>query len=197
MVRIPIFEFVSRLKKNIQYTFYQLTQELTEFLKGKICRHLFNIRHRYEQMKTLEESLSAEFCIIHIDFSENYACKYGIEPQSVHFGASKKQVSLHTDVVEEYGKDPFCFCSMSENTRHDPSAIWAHLHPVLLNIKLSSPGNRTVHFLSDGRQLNISLRNNSFSRKKECTNCMGLIRLLGISVKLATERGYQMIPGCC
>lgn len=37
--------------------------------------------------------------IIHIDFSENYCCKYDKEIQSVHFGPSQTHVTLHTGVV--------------------------------------------------------------------------------------------------
>jgi len=37
--------------------------------------------------------------IMIIDFSENYLCKYSSETQSVHFGVSRQQVSLHTGVL--------------------------------------------------------------------------------------------------
>ena len=34
------------VKEQNLYTLYHLTEELAEFLKGKFCRHLFNIRHQ-------------------------------------------------------------------------------------------------------------------------------------------------------
>ena len=43
--------------------------------------------------------------MIVIDFSENYYCKYSAEIQSVHFGASKKQISLHTGVFFYFDSD--------------------------------------------------------------------------------------------
>lgn len=37
--------------------------------------------------------------MLHVDFSENYGCKYAAEVQSAHFGGSKPQISLHTSVL--------------------------------------------------------------------------------------------------
>ncbi|WAR03051.1 hypothetical protein MAR_009609 [Mya arenaria] len=43
--------------------------------------------------------MSHEEIMVHIDFSENYNTKYANEIQSVHFGASKQQISLHTGIA--------------------------------------------------------------------------------------------------
>ena len=104
-----------------------------------------------------------------VDFSENYVCKYSKEVQSVHFGASKAQISLHTGVlyyhasnVSEVGDQNqsgidlslnfkcVSFCSISDNLRHDPSGIWAHLAPILKHIKDKLETVDTIHFQSDG-----------------------------------------------
>jgi len=59
-----------------------------------------------------------------------YSCKYSEEIQSMHFGASQRQVSLHTGVL--YTKDNTdSFCSLSDNLKHGPAGICAHLIPVL------------------------------------------------------------------
>ncbi|KAL4713895.1 hypothetical protein ACJJTC_015549 [Scirpophaga incertulas] len=47
--------------------------------------------------------LCSIYGLLHIDFSENYGCKYGSEIQSAHFGGSKEQLSLHTCLY--YSKD--------------------------------------------------------------------------------------------
>src|ERR1043165_5039922 len=70
--------------------------ELVSHLQNELPnlkRLVFNIHHQYQEMKELRNNLQRRECLIHIDFSENYACKFGREPQSVHFGASRNQLS--------------------------------------------------------------------------------------------------------
>ncbi|KAK5640405.1 hypothetical protein RI129_011216 [Pyrocoelia pectoralis] len=90
--------------------------------------------------------------LIHVDFSENYSCKYFREIQSAHFGGSKPQISLHTVVwyyrSEDGGIIPETFCSVSDNLR--PVAILAHLAPLIDIIKEKNSQLQKVHFCSDG-----------------------------------------------
>lgn len=65
----------------------------------RLCRHIFNIKTHYKSLKALTEKLTNEEAWFHIDFSENYCCKYSSEIQSTHFGASKQQISIYTGVV--------------------------------------------------------------------------------------------------
>lgn len=64
----------------------------------KFRRHLFNIRQQYAFSRALKINLPASECLVHIDFSENYSCKYSAEVQALHFGASHQQATLHTGV---------------------------------------------------------------------------------------------------
>lgn len=50
-------------------------------------------------MRHIIENISEGEVLVRVDFSENYACKYFTEAQSVHFGASRQQVSIHTGVL--------------------------------------------------------------------------------------------------
>ena len=114
----------------------------------RACRHIFNIRHQYKSLQQLKSNLTADDLMIHIDFSENYTAKYAHEIQSMHFGGSRNLISLHTGLM--YLHDgTYPFCTVSDDLRHDPSAIWAHLHPVLKDITSQRKLN-TVHFISDG-----------------------------------------------
>ncbi|KAI0224425.1 hypothetical protein LSAT2_024589, partial [Lamellibrachia satsuma] len=88
-------------------------------------------------------------CTIHIDFSENYTCGYSREIQSIIFGASHQQATLHTGVLYLKGKTT-SFCTISNSLRHDPVAIWAHLEPMFEHAKGTQPQLDTVHFVSDG-----------------------------------------------
>lgn len=85
---------------------------------------------------------------LHVDFSENYKCKYSAEPQSVHFGASRKQITLHTGVI--YGKDlKEGFCTLSPSLLHTAEAITAHIKVALRYYLEKFPDTTTLHFLSD------------------------------------------------
>lgn len=44
----------------------------------------------------------------------------------------------------------FSFCSVSDFNKHGPSAIWAHLKPILQQVHQKIPSIETVHFVSDG-----------------------------------------------
>ena len=61
-------------------------------------RHSYNIIHQFRFYRSLRQTIGENECIIHIDFAENYLCKLNREIQSMHFGASKRQVSIHTGV---------------------------------------------------------------------------------------------------
>ena len=88
---------------------------------------------------------------MHIDFSENYVCKMQNEVLSAHFGASKKQISLHTGVYYVgHDGEANTFCTISESLLHGPAAMWAHLDTVLNLIQNKHPEIDTIHYFSDG-----------------------------------------------
>lgn len=114
----------------------------------RVAKHNFNIYHQYNSQKHLREDLSPDEVMVHIDFSENYNCKYGSEIQSMHFGSYKKQNSFHTGVA--YTRErTLSFCSVSDCLQHGPSGIWAHLHPVLVYLRQETD-TTVIHFISDG-----------------------------------------------
>lgn len=78
------------VKKDTAPTEEDLMTEFEDRL-FKVRRHLFNFRW---------EDLTND-CLIHIDFSENYTCKYASKIQSVHFGnfGLHNQGMLHTGVL--------------------------------------------------------------------------------------------------
>ena len=103
-------------------------------------------------------------CLMHIDFSENYVCKMQNEVLSAHFGASKKQTSLHTGVYYVgHDGEANIVCTISESLQHGPAAIWAHLDTMLNLIQNKHPEIDTIHFFSDGpctqykQKANVSL----------------------------------------
>ncbi|XP_031781055.1 uncharacterized protein LOC107982089 [Nasonia vitripennis] len=84
-----------------------------------------------------------------MDFSENYMCKYSTEVHSVHFGASRQQVTLHTGMFysESFSNG---FATASESLRHDAVAVLAHVFDILDHFLSDLPFINTVNFKSDG-----------------------------------------------
>lgn len=58
------------VKEKVFFTLENLLDEMNKLMTSKVCRHLYNIRHQYAQVKSLKENLANNECIIHIDFSE-------------------------------------------------------------------------------------------------------------------------------
>ena len=137
------------MKESREITIGELYLKFETHLKPRFTTHTFNIGHQYRTLRSLKEQMSADEVTVHVDFSENYTCRYGEEIQSVHFGGSHRQASLHTGVYYTT-KGTQSFCSISDCTRHDPAGIWAHLQPVLRDIRASDDNITTINFVSDG-----------------------------------------------
>ncbi|XP_060801831.1 uncharacterized protein LOC132904258 [Amyelois transitella] len=116
-------------------------------------QHCLNNKNQNQAFKTLKENMTTEDCIIQIDFSENYTTKYGSEIQSLHFGGSRKQFTLHTAVIYFKLNNETCktqsFCTVSTSLRHDAAAVWAHLVPILREIEITAPLVRNLYIISD------------------------------------------------
>ncbi|CAH1233436.1 unnamed protein product [Diabrotica balteata] len=130
-------------------------------------KHVFFMRHQQKELQRLKQFLQPNELLLQIDFSENYIAKYESEIQSMHFGASKKQISLHTGVYYYRTESDALvksqsFCSVSDNLDHQSHAIWAHLHTILLELANRFPNITQVHFLSDGPTSQYKNRNNCF-----------------------------------
>ncbi|XP_035269106.1 uncharacterized protein LOC118225154 [Anguilla anguilla] len=137
------------VKKKVPITEDELATQFQDRL-FMFRRHIFNIRWQYNAYRNIKENLTSMDCLIHIDFSENYTCKYANEIQSVHFGGSHQQVTLHTGVLYVQDQPPIPFSTISPSRRHDPVAIWAHLDPILEMVKNQWPDVQHLHFFSDG-----------------------------------------------
>lgn len=114
--------------------------------------HCANIKNQYESIKKIKAEITKHECIVHMDFSENYNTKYSSEIQAVHFGASRSQLTLHTAVIYYHENNEIksqSFCTVSESLRHDASAVWAHLIPILQEIEAVAPHISVLHLISD------------------------------------------------
>ena len=126
--------------------------ELVKVFNSKLdalATHQYNWIHQAEQCRHLKETLSEEEVVVHMDFSENYACKLATEIQAFHFGGSRKQATIHTIVAYTSGSHQ-SYATISDSLRHDERSVWAHLKPVLEDLKKENPTITTLHCMSDG-----------------------------------------------
>lgn len=146
-----------KIEKEVTLTVKEQITNTTDTLFDKFevqleryIKHLFRCKAQYNYYKERIEGISDKECILNIDFSENYVCKYSKEIHSVHFGASKKQITLHTGVAYLHNRPPMTFCTVSESLNHGPAAVWAHLRPVLEQIRTENPNVCSLEIFSDG-----------------------------------------------
>lgn len=141
------------VKKDKEGTIKELIRLFNDELKG-LKKHIYNMKVQFKNFRQAVDDMQPTEAVVVVDFSENYNCKLHEEIQAHHFGGSRQQVSLHTVVVYvltgENERKVESFCTISSNTDHQPAAIWAHLDPVLKNIRSCYPQITTVHFFSDG-----------------------------------------------
>ncbi|GBL78900.1 hypothetical protein AVEN_48877-1 [Araneus ventricosus] len=151
------------MKEEIETTKNGLVSAFEKQLLKFTC-HVCIIKHQYRSIKFIKENLRIDKILLHMDFSENYSCKYTQEVQSLHFGGFRNQVSLHTAVLY-YSKDRTVqsvpFCTISEDYRHNNVAICAHLTPVTKKIKNIVPNLNKIHFVHDGTS-------NQYRNRKMC-----------------------------
>lgn len=133
------------VKQDCQVSVMQLKENFSNAF-DKFFSHFYRDVHQRDVLKLKRENLGPGDLYVWMDFSENYACKYDRETQSHYYGASRENVVLHTGIVYQQSEKK-SFCTVSKSTRKDPSAIMAHLSPILE--KHLTPGITSLHLQSD------------------------------------------------
>ncbi|CAK1583097.1 unnamed protein product [Parnassius mnemosyne] len=147
------YKVTKNIKEEKQSTVKSLI-DVFKFQLQEFKRHVYYIKSQYRNYRACIDELSENEVALHVDFSENYSCKYFEEIQAYHFGGSRNQVSLHTGVIYLRSSDNkievSSFCTVSGNVTHNPAAIWAHLHPILSYIQENYTEVKIIHVFSDG-----------------------------------------------
>ena len=125
-----------------------------------LMSHQYRILHQHSKIRQLKRILTETDCLLQIDFSQNYCCKAKTEIQSMHFGGNRTQITLHTTHATFSNGSGQSYCTMSGDLRHSPNVIWAHLRPILLELR--DGGITRLHFLSDGPASQYKCRANFF-----------------------------------
>lgn len=124
-------------------------------------KHVFNINQQFEAYRMCKNNLDSNEALLHIDFSENYACKFSEEVQTFHYGGSRAQATLHTGVMYIGGEShPISFCTISPSYDHSPLAIWAHLKPILELLRVKAPNVSVLHFFFRWPLCTVSAKEN-------------------------------------
>jgi len=104
--------------------------------------------HQKNFIKDLKKSLTVNDLLLHIDFAENFNCKYSSEIQCIHFCGNRDSVTLHTG-VKYHGQAVQSFCTITKDLNHDPVGIWHHLKPILEEYAHCEEPIKSLYFLSD------------------------------------------------
>lgn len=135
-------------------------------------KHIYDTAYQHRFLANLRKNLRKNEVLFVMDFSQNYLCKYASEVQSVHFGASKRQIALHTGAffLKNAKNESECvsFCTASDNLNHDAPAVWAHMQPILRLIRQKVPKVDTIHFQSDGPTTQYRNKSNFFLFRHFC-----------------------------
>ncbi|XP_065218710.1 uncharacterized protein LOC135844432 [Planococcus citri] len=134
-------------KQRIYCTKRELVVRFSSKILPAYLEHVATDYHQKEAIRELKKNLTTDELLIHVDFAENYSCKYATEIQSIHFGGNRSQVTIHTGVAYSlaFEKKKKAFCTISDNLTHSPAEIFGHLKPILqahVNVK-------RLHVLSD------------------------------------------------
>jgi len=140
---------VNILKKTSQYVTVEELKQNFERDHVPYMMHIGRNLHQTQAFEALVKTLDETEMLFLMDWSMNYVCKYRREPQSVHFGASHKQLGFHTGRLYTSGNAQSTL-TISEITRHDPCAIIAHIVPVLTKYLEKHKQVTKLQFGSDG-----------------------------------------------
>lgn len=140
---------VNVLKKSSEYVTVEELKQVFLRDHAPYMMHIGRHLHQTQAFDALVETLDQTEMLFLMDWSMNYVCKYGREPQSVHFGASHKQLGFHTGRLYTAGNSQ-SILTISEITRHDPAAIIAHIIPVLTKYLEKHKEVTNLYFASDG-----------------------------------------------
>lgn len=140
--------FTHFIKKTCTGTWAELLLLLNRKLDD-LAKHQYIWLHQVALCRTVKETLHEKEAVVHMDFSENYGCKLSTEVQSFHFGGSRQQATIHITVVYT-NEQTQSYATISNSLRHDERAVWAHLKPVLEDLKKQNPMVSVLHFMSDG-----------------------------------------------
>lgn len=148
------------IKKTKSGSVEQLKEEFRHELES-IASHQYNWIHQAGKICEMKEKVAEDEIVLHMDCSENYACKLHSEIQAFHFGGNRQQVTLHTAVLYTTNVTQ-SYATLSPSLRHDERAVWAHIKPLLEDVRYEHPHIDTLQVISDGPVTQYRNKTNCF-----------------------------------
>ncbi len=133
------------VKERIKCSVREMAVAFFENVLPEYMQHKRNDLHQKAALRTLKKELTETDLLLHIDFAENYACKYGQEIQEIHFGGNRPQISIHTGVLYTSSMKQ-AFSTVTQDLNHGPVAIVQHLQLIL---RPCFKKIENLHFFSD------------------------------------------------
>lgn len=161
-------KFQGNSKSTVNCTVSELVKTFNN-LFPKFVVHVFKTTHQYNSTSAIRKNLKENEVYVVMDFSQNYFGKTHKEIQSANYGASKNQISLHTEGY--YWKagssvEFEAFVLAPDFLSHNPCAVSASLTPVLKKIKEDLPYVDIIHFQSDGPSTQYKNKTNFYLLEK-------------------------------
>jgi hypothetical protein len=93
--------------------------------------HAFRACHQLREVQHMRKNLQNGDIMLHVDYSENFTCKWNEEIQAAHFGNAHGQVVIHQGVMYSEGQEPQSFATISDDPRKTSDAVAAHIEAIL------------------------------------------------------------------
>lgn len=145
-------------EKTLSFSIKDMVEKFDEELI-KFKMHFFITDHQFKTLDVLRKNLQNHEAYLIVDWSQNYLGKKYKEVHAFHFGQNQRHISLQVggyyinlknSKTNEIETQFVSFATVSDVLRHESEAVWAHLIPVLDNLKRCYPEISTIHFQSDG-----------------------------------------------
>ena len=113
--------------------------------------HIYNAKSQARSFKNCKSGLSAEDCIVIVDFAENYVVRQGVEEQSAYY--CRESVTIHPMVLlfstsSEVVRDSVVM--ITDDLLHDAAAVISFFHQLSHHMQNHYPHIKNIRVWSDG-----------------------------------------------
>ena len=134
----------------VKTDFSGTVNECSTILHSKIkhfLMHVFIKRQQASYFETIKLNVTDKYCLLQVDYSENFSIVQQNEIQSVHW--AKKQLALFTAHVWSQSAN-YSFVIVSDNPSHNKFTVAKCLERVLTHLQTFLPSLEELVIFSDG-----------------------------------------------
>jgi hypothetical protein len=143
---------IKKLKlKNVELSKQDFSEQFEHDFED-LREHVTRMRNQFDQLNQLKKEmprLSHATC--HMDYSENYACRYQDEPAQAFYDSS--QVTVHPMIINYNDADGNLkhksFVGISSERAHNAPTTFAFIRKLVPLVKQILPQLSTIHYITD------------------------------------------------